>query len=631
MRPVFAPRPMRRPAVRGVAAGGLTFAALFFGDGSSQGRLFWIGAAAVVVAAVGWAMRPVRVSGAGLLFFAALAAFVVWQGVSIAWSIQPSRSWDYTNRGLVYFAFGAVGALAAGVPLRRFAAVAAMLLGALFVWALAAKVVPGLYPDYGRLARLRYPVAYWNELALLAAASVPLGLWALRRARLAGALLLYAALVVAVLTYSRVGIVLTIVAAVVWLALDEARLEAAGPLAVAWIIAAVVAVVALLLPGVSSDGQPHDVRVQDGLAFGAAFVLGAVAVYFALRYVVTRAVDPRLVRGVAAGFGAVVVVALVVSVVRAGGPGDFVRDRWHEFNNPSSAQIANTQGRIISASSSNRWRWWQEAWNAFLDHPLNGTGAGTFGLTDRIERRTSLAVTEPHSAAIQDLSETGIVGLLLVTVFVGAALWAIVRRERTGAVTALGLGVVICILHSLVDIDWDYVAVQGPLFLTVGALVTRPSEAVALRATWFRGAAVGVCALAALYSLVSPWLADNRFNAGLDAIASGHLGQATTDFKSAHAFNPLAIEPLLFRAALERSRTEALQLYREARDLEPKNAETWYELGAYELNVLQRPRDAYRDLNQAYTLDRFLFGSKDVPGRTLDRARCLVDPSTCPK
>ena len=189
------------------------------------------------------------------------SAFVVWQGLSIAWSIQPSRSWDYTNRGLVYFAFAAMGALVAGVPARQFAAVAATLLGALFVWALAAKVVPGLFSDYGRLARLRYPVAYWNELALLAAASVPLGLWAARRARLAGALLLYAALIVAVLTYSRVGIVLTIVAGIVWLALDRARLEVIGPLAVAWIVAAAVAGVALLLPGVSSDSQPHHVRV----------------------------------------------------------------------------------------------------------------------------------------------------------------------------------------------------------------------------------------------------------------------------------------------------------------------------------------------------------------------------------
>src|SRR5882724_6422929 len=233
MRPaaLLASRPMRWPVAWGAAAGGLAFAAFFFSQGSSQSRLFWIGVPAIVVAAVGWALRPPRLPLRGSIFFLALAAFVVWQGVSIAWSIQPSRSWDYTNRGLVYFAFAAVGALVASVPLRRFASAACVLLGALFVWALAAKVIPGIYPDYERLARLRYPLGYWNDLALLAAASVPLGLWAVgprhdRRARVGGALLLYAALVVTGLTYSRVGIVLTVVAAIVWLWLDRDRLAA---------------------------------------------------------------------------------------------------------------------------------------------------------------------------------------------------------------------------------------------------------------------------------------------------------------------------------------------------------------------------------------------------------------------
>src|SRR5919197_3124619 len=198
------------PRAAAVAVGGLAFAALFLSDGSSQSRLFWIGAAAVIVAAVGWAVRPPTLSRAALAFFGLLAAFVAWEGASIAWSIQPSGSWDYANRGLVYLAFAAAGAVVGGIAPRRLTYAAAALLGALFVWALAAKVIAGLYSDYGRLARLRYPLGYWNELALLAAAAVPIGIWLVRRSRVAAGLLLYAALVVVVLTYSRVGIVLSV-------------------------------------------------------------------------------------------------------------------------------------------------------------------------------------------------------------------------------------------------------------------------------------------------------------------------------------------------------------------------------------------------------------------------------------
>ena len=621
---------MRWPVVWGAAAAGLAFLAFFFSDGSSQSRLFWIGVPAVVVAAVGWAWRPPRLPLWGSIFFCALAAFVVWQGVSIAWSVQPSRSWDYTNRGLVYFAFAAVGALVASAPLRRFAAVACVLLGALFVWALAAKVIPGLYPDYERLARLRYPLGYWNELALLAAASVPLGLWAVgprhdRRARLTGALLLFAALVVAVLTYSRVGIVLTVVAALVWLWLDRDRLAALGPLALAWIVGAVVAGVALLLPGVSSDGASHHARVRDGLVFGAVLVVGAVVVAFGSRLLLSRAVDPRIARAAAVALVVLVLAALGAAVVRAGGPADFVSARWHEFSNKVSAQVPETPTRIVSTSSSNRWRWWTEAWSAFTDKPLQGTGAGTFELVDRVERNSPLATTEPHSVPLQFLSETGIVGFLLYAAIVAAAVIGILRRERMRVWLALALGAALCFVHSWVDIDWDFVAVQGPLFLAVGALVSGPATPIPAR-RWLVSGTVAVLALAAVYSVTSPWLATNRVAAAYTAMEQNHPGQALTEARSAHAFNPLSVEAL-FAQALVESDANALKLYRRARDLEPTNPETWYQLGTFEL-LIGRPRDAYRDLNQSYTLDSY--GPASLKGGPLDQARCKIDPATCP-
>ena len=621
---------MRWPVVWGAAAGGLAFAALFFSEGSSQSRIFWIGAPAVVLAAVGWAWRAPRLPLWGSVFFACLGAFVVWQGVSIAWSIEPSRSWDYTNRGLVYFAFAAVGALVGGVPLRRFAAAACALLGALFAWALAAKVIPGLYPDYQRLARLRYPVEYWNELALLAAASVPLGLWAGgprhdRRARVGGALLLYASLVVTVLTYSRVGIVLTVVAALVWLWLDHERLAALGPLALAWIVGAAVAGVGLLLSGVSSDGQSHHVLVRDGLVFGAVLVVGAVVVTLASRFVLTRVVDRRVARVAAVALVVLLLAALAGAVVSAGGPADFVNARWHEFSNKISAQVPDTRGHLLSTSSSNRWRWWKEAWNAFTDKPLQGKGAGTFELIDRVERNSTLATTEPHSVPLQFLSETGIVGFLLYAAVVVSAVIGILRRERARAWLALGLGAALCFVHSWVDIDWDFVAVQGPLFLTVGALVSGPATSIPAR-RWLVSAAVALCALAALYSVTSPWLSANRVAAAYDALERNQLGQGRTDARSAHAFNPLSIDALFVQALVEPD-AKALQLYRRARDLEPTNPETWYQLGAFEL-LINRPRDAYRDLNHSYSLDSY--GPASLKGGPLDQARCKIDPATCP-
>src|SRR5204862_237866 len=145
-----------------------------------------------------------------------------------------------------------------------------------------------------------------SRLFWIGTAAVLIAMWLARRFRIAGGLLLYAALVVVVLTYSRVGIALAVLVALVYLFLDERRLESIGVLAVAWIVGACVAGGALLLPGVSDDGQSYSVRVHDGLLFGLALVVGAAVVAAVLRYVVTRAVNATVVRVVAVVLAALV-------------------------------------------------------------------------------------------------------------------------------------------------------------------------------------------------------------------------------------------------------------------------------------------------------------------------------------
>jgi hypothetical protein len=64
-------------------------------------------------------------------------------------------------------------------------------------------------------------------------------------------------------------------------------------------------------------------------------------------------------------------------------------------------------------------------------------------------------------------------------------------------------------------------------------------------------------------------------------------------------------------------------LYLQATSLEPRNPETWYQLGLFELNTLDAPQAAYRDLNRSYTLNPF--GPLGQPCSPLDIARAKAE------
>ena len=224
---------MQAPVLAGraalLAAAALLFTALFFGDGTSNGRLFWIGALAVIAAAALAAGGGLPVPrGAGAVALGLLAALIAWVGLTMWWSIAPDLSWAAFDRLLVYGAIALLGLLAARAPrpARTAAAGMAVLLGLVLAWALLGKVIPSLFPDGARVARLRNPVGYWNSLALVAATAVPFGsVGGLLPAghpavRASAPLLVYLAELVVVLTYSRAGIAVAAVAALAWLAID---------------------------------------------------------------------------------------------------------------------------------------------------------------------------------------------------------------------------------------------------------------------------------------------------------------------------------------------------------------------------------------------------------------------------
>ncbi len=598
----------RQAALLVLGAGGVLVAVcVLFADGSSNGRLVWIGLAALVGAAaigcVAWLGFP-RPAPAreGWVALGLLAAFVAWCGLSVLWSIEPDRSWDYLNRGLVYLALAviglAVGAVRGAVRLWAFvlAAVVALALG----WALLGKAVPAL-DGSGRFARLSAPVGYWNSLALLFVVGLPLALWiAARREhphwlRASGTVFLYGLIVGLLLTYSRGGVAVAAVAVAVWLVLGGPRVEGAAALLLGGGAGLAVSVWAFSRPGLAEDLQPHSVRVHDGAWFAVVLVLGAIVVG-ALAYLGSLAEERRplsverrrLVGRVALSVLMVGAAAAVVGLVVESKPEGWFRD----FAQPSTTPIGSGPGRLNTINSTSRWEWWTEAWQAFTEQPLRGTGAGSFELAHRLLRSNGVVVTEPHNVPLQFLGETGIVGLLLALGSLALAalgVWRVIGRLRGGeraAAFALVVGAGAYLVHSVVDFDWDFVAVSAPFFVTVGVLLGGESVAGERRAAL--APLPVVAALAVALSLLTPWFAQRDTDSALAALDDGRPALAASRARDAHSLNPLTIEPLLVQAgALEQLGlfTRAREIYVDAVELQPVNWRPWFELGRFEAGI----------------------------------------------
>src|SRR5215831_13338662 len=576
----------RHAALLVLGAGALLAgAAVLFSAGSSSSRLVWLGLAALALAAAagtaaaaGW--RPV-LSREAVIAFALLVAFVCWCGLSVLWSIEPDRSWDYFNRGLVYVAFAVVGlGIGAFVPraARLWAYVLAVLIALALGWALLGKAVPWIGGS-GRVARLSSPVDYWNGLALLFDLGLPLALWlAARRehphwVRAAGTVFLYGLTVGLLLTLSRAGLGVGVVAVAVWLGFGGPRVEGSAAAVLGGAAGLVVGVWALSRPGLADDAQAPSVRVHDGAWFAVVFVLAAVAVG-ALAYLGSLAEErrpltdarrrrvERLALGALVAVVAVGVVALVVEAKPEGWFRDFTAQ-------PTNAALQGGPQHLVNASSSSRWLWWKEAWHAWEKSPWRGTGAGTFELTHRLLRTNTIVVTEPHNLPLQFLSETGLVGFFLVLAGFGAAGVGVIKR-----------------LHGRRD---------------------PPALALAIRdepqVVWSPLPAV-VAACVAL-SLLTPWFAQRDTDSAQAAIFDGRPLAALRDARNARSLNPLALDPRLAEgAALEQlgAFQDARKVYIQAVELQPLNWRAWFELGRFEESQRDWPR-ALPALRRAVELD----------------------------
>jgi tetratricopeptide (TPR) repeat protein len=118
-------------------------------------------------------------------------------------------------------------------------------------------------------------------------------------------------------------------------------------------------------------------------------------------------------------------------------------------------------------------------------------------------------------------------------------------------------------------------------------------------------AAVAALALAGVYSLAAPWLAERRVGEAYDALAAGELAVAADRARDARSLNPTSVEPLFALGDIAFAQGQfdrAREQYVRATEVQPANRETWFRLGQLEYEV-ERYQDALVHFDQMYVLD----------------------------
>jgi O-antigen ligase len=125
--------------------------------------------------------------------------------------------------------------------------------------------------------------------------------------------------------------------------------------------------------------------------------------------------------------------------------------------------------------TESRLPYWEVAWSDFREHPLLGSGAGTFGDYWLSVGAGPGFTRTAHSLYLHSLAELGPVGMLLSAAAVAVPLVAL-RRRRDSLVATAAAPYVAFVVHAGIDWDWEMPAVTlAGLFCGSAVLVaTRP-------------------------------------------------------------------------------------------------------------------------------------------------------------
>jgi hypothetical protein len=538
------------------------------------------------VAASGAARAPTRRVAAAAACLAGLAA---WDAASLLWSPTPELARNEALLTALYAVALLIPAISLRRPVDRVFATAVVVagLGALAVATAVELVrtssVDAVYID----GRLDFPISYPNAEAALCL----VGLWpalalAARKTSpaLGRALALGAAAALAagwLLAQSKGGGLGIAVSTVVVFAVHRGRLRLVAPVAIVAALEA-IAFYGLTQPYRALNGDElgaiHHAGKTALAVTGAAFVAGLVYALVDRRISLSEATTRRV--------GHAALLAVVASVATGGSvfyaahrdPPEYVAAHWQSFKHVTP----NTGTSHFGSLGSNRYDFWRVALDEFRAHPLAGIGSRGFRNAYIQNRRSIETPARAHSVELDALSETGIVGFVLLALGLALACASFAGRARDDLVALGALGAFsLWLAHASVDWTWTFPSVGVPLFVLLGAAAAAPGRPVLRpRAGLPLAAAAAVLALAG-FGL--PWLSSRYVSSALAGSPN-----AAADLDRARSLDPLSVDPLLARWALAPTPRAGIAPLFDALRLEPRSPDLWFELGRQYLRAGDR-------------------------------------------
>jgi hypothetical protein len=458
-------------ATRVLALAGPTALAFFAGGYFPEARS-WAGAGAwlaVALAAVAGARLP-RARFAALAL-GGLTLLAAWTLLSMLWAPIEGNAYHAGQIAVLY-----LGALLGSAMLFRGGSVRllepALAAGTLIVigYGLSERLLAGVLQFSASLSaegRLEQPLTYWNAMGELAAIGFILcarmagdatrSRWL--RAAAAGAtaplgLALY-------LSFSR-GALYACLAGLVALIVLAPRREQFGAVArsvVAGVLAAAAG--APFLAVTALIGTRSQRESQGTVTLVALIVITALAAVVQLRFARHEsATGLRLPRHSPLMAGVAICAGLALAIVLGA----------HESSRGTQT-LAHGAVRLTSLQS-NRYDYWSVALRAFGTEPLHGVGAGGWSVDWLRWRHVNEAAQDAHSLPLQTLAELGLVGLLfLVALIVGVAGAALRALSRTPAAVGPVAALIVYVVHSPLDWDWQMPALTLVAMVLAGAVL----------------------------------------------------------------------------------------------------------------------------------------------------------------